>query len=75
MAAGTIAAGTAGVNSILPAGAIFASLITALSAAVAGSIVAITNACTGNNAPRIGPQPQPVPVKQPVQQRANVIAQ
>lgn len=73
VAAGTISAGVAGINSILPAGAIFASLITALSAAIAGSIVAITNACAGNNAPRIGPQPpggQPLPRAQ-----ANVIAQ
>jgi hypothetical protein len=61
VAAGTISAGAAGVNSILPAGAIFASLIAALSAAIAGTIVAITNACGGNNAPRLGPQPaQPI---------------
>ncbi|HEY6234241.1 MAG TPA: hypothetical protein VIW69_03920 [Candidatus Elarobacter sp.] len=75
VAAGTISAGAAGINAILPAGAIFASLITALSAALAGSIVAIVNACAANNnAPRIGPQPQP-PVGPPVQQRANVVAQ
>jgi len=73
VASGTILAGTAGVNSILPAGAIFASLIAALSAAIAGTIVAITNACAGNNAPRIGPQPGG-PMPQPVQQ-ANVVAQ
>jgi hypothetical protein len=61
VAAGTISAGTAGINSILPAGAIFASLIAALSATIAGTIVAITNACVGNNAPRLGPQPaQPI---------------